>query len=71
MKENKQLILMKLAETLQFTDSQRDLEKLTYKKVGEQETVKATYKGGHERYVTVTMNTGIEMVRNVVEKLMH
>ena len=67
MEEDKQLILNKLLDALLETRDQFDLEELVYDAVNE--TVTARYMSGGERRINVNMDSGVAMIRDVMEGL--
>lgn len=67
MEEDKQLILNKLLDALLETRDQFDLEELVYDAANE--TVIARYMNGGERRINVAMDSGVAMIRDVMEGL--
>ncbi|MBQ1241449.1 MAG: hypothetical protein IIY21_29470 [Clostridiales bacterium] len=67
MEEDKQLILNKLLDALLETRDQFDLEELVYDAVNE--IVTARYMSGGERRINVNMDSGVAMIRDVMEGL--
>ena len=67
MKENKQEICDSLCATLQKTRDQRDLLSLTFDKT--LEIVIAKYADGEKKEISVWGDSGIALIKDVIEEL--
>ena len=67
--ENYQVICMLLCLTLRETRQYSDLESLDYAKKGEGRYVIARFVNGSSRKITVTMDSGIAMIKDILKHL--
>lgn len=67
MNENKQEICTSLCTTLQKTRDQRDLLSLTFDE--NLETVTAEYADGEKKEISVWGDSGIALIKDVIEEL--
>ena len=67
MRENKQEICNSLCATLQKTRDQKNLESLTFDEA--LETVTAKYANGDEKEISVWGDSGIALIKDVIEEL--
>ena len=67
--ENHQVICMLLCLTLRETRQYSDLESLDYAKKGEGRYVIARFVNGSSRKITVTMDSGIAMIKDILKYL--
>ena len=67
--ENHQVICMLLCLTLRETRQYSDLESLDYAKKGEGRYVIARFVNGSSRKITVTMDSGIAMIKDILRHL--
>ena len=67
--ENHQVICMLLCLTLRETRQYSDLESLDYAKKGEERYVIARFVNGSSRKITVTMDSGIAMIKDILRHL--
>ena len=67
--EDKQEICNALCKVLKMTLNQADMENLTYTKQRDLEYVTARYTSGAEIIITVTWNSGIVMIRDILKRL--
>lgn len=65
--EDKQKICDLLLPALQATKNLHDLEDLEY--IPEQDTVLATFASGVTKKANVDMDSGIEMIRDIIEQI--
>ena len=67
--EDKQKICDLLLPALQATRNLYDLEKLTYYRDGDRETVTATFRNGYDKHVNVAMDSGTAMIKDIISNI--
>lgn len=67
--ENYQVICTFLCVTLRQTRQYRDLESLDHVQKGEERYVIARFVNGSSRKITVTMDSGIAMIKDILRRL--
>jgi hypothetical protein len=65
--ENKQKICDLLCDALRLTDAYGDIEMIEYSKSNE--NVAVIFKGGYTRNINVAMDSGMNMIRDIVHCL--
>lgn len=67
--ENYQAICNALCSTLRLTRQFDDIVSLEHRQEGHERFVVATFDGGHPKTVRVTMDSGIAMIKDIVNHL--
>lgn len=67
--ENYQVICLLFSLTLRQTRQYRDLESLDHVQKGEERYVIARFVNGHTRKITVTADSGIAMIKDILRNI--